>query len=353
MLSHVFMNGIGDDVYILDDKVDPNNIRVLPDLMNNLHQMSFQQPAMYPDVVRDGDIQFEYIPGRPWNPAMHPDGCQCPECRHRRTQDHVAIYQDLAYLQNADRKFVIDIKTYAFDTQSTMDYNQTTSLLRLYNSKETPVLSRNFMIRLLYTLISIDDRGGIIKTEDASIQHTADVHYYMTTEQDAEGFWNYAFMDLHGSDTITVPTMYGASQISLNLRGVEIYARTTGHTLTMKGDGGLVYVNSGQKDILLYKDMFGVEYRGYAYNVVPHDRVKVNFSTLFNNASFVADITKMKDIVNGLDYRTIDTDTVPSWNGIKLVSGTDIVGPDFLPISDAQTVQETLVGVLDKIPLPV
>lgn len=349
MNSHVFMNGIGDDVYILDAQVDPNLVRVLPDLMNNLHQKSFQQPMMVPDVVLNGGLQYEYIPGRSWNPAMHQDGCQCPECRSRRTQDHVAVYQDLAYLQNADRKFVIDVHTYAFDTQSTTEQNQTMSLLRMFNSRKTPVLSKKFYIKLIYTMISIDENGGVLATQDGAIQHDADIHYYLTHDQDAAGLWTYAFMDIHGSDTITIPTMYGACQISLNLRGIEIYGHTNGYSLTMKDDGSLVYVNTGQKDLLLYKDMFGIEYRGYSYLVQPHDRVKVAFSTLFNNVGFVADITSMKDICDGLDYRTMDFDTVPSWNGIKLYTGTDITGPDFLPIANPQHVQRALIEMLDSI----
>jgi hypothetical protein len=351
MNSHVFMNGIGDDVYVLDALVDPNLIRVVPEIMSDIHQRNYQQPAMLPDVVADGGIQYEYIPGKSFNIGHNP-GCQCPECRHRREKSHVTIYQDLAYLQNADRKFVIDLRTMAFDTHSTLNYNETITLMRLFNSRQTPVLSKRFFIRLLYTMFALDENANVIKTDDGATQIEADIHYYLSQEHDGEGHWTYAFMEAHGSDTIVIPTMYGADQVSLNIRGIEVYARANGHSLTMKDDGSLIYINTGQRDILLYKDTFGIENRGYAYNVMPHDRVKVNFSTLFNNIGFVGNVAAMKDIISGLDYRTLDIETAPSWRGIKMASGTNIIGPDFLPIASTQNVQEVLVGILQGIPLP-
>ena len=352
MNSNVFVNGLGDQVFIMDGKVDPNLIKVLPDYMNNLNQRRYQQPQMVPDVIKNGGLQFEVIPGEEWNPAKHPPGCQCPACRERRVIDHVAIYQDLAYMQNADRKFVIDLHTYAFDTQSTKDYNYTTTLLRMYNSPETPVLSNKFYVRLLYTLISTDENGTIVKTEDGAIQSEGKLHYYMTIDQDQDGFWTYQFMDVHNYDVITIPTMYNAQSITLNLRGIEVYARTTGYSLSVKSDGSMSYINTGIKDVLLFKDMFGVEYRGYAYDVMAHDRIRVNFSTVFNNITFIADITDLKSIVNGLDYRTCDFDTVPSWNKVQLWTGTDVTGPDFINVADPQIVQKRVDDALSKIQLP-
>lgn len=353
MNSNVFMNGLMDEVFIMDKKVDPNLIQVLPDYMNNLQQRRYQQPEMLPDVIKNGGIQFEVVPGSEWNPAKHPAGCQCPACRERRVQDHVAIYQDLAYMQNACRKFVIDLKTYAFDTQSTNHYNHTTTLLRMYNSKLTPVLSNTFHVRLLYTLISTDENCAIIKTEDGAIQSEGKINFYTTTDQDAEGYWTFHFMDVHNYDVITIPTMYNAQSITLNIRGIEVYGRTTGYSLQVKPDGSMEYINTGIKDVLLFKDMFGVEYRGYSYNVMPHDRIRVNFSTTFNNVSFIADITQLKDIVNGLDYRTCDFDTVPSWNGIQLWTGTNITDNNFIQTSNPRIVQEQINDALGKIPLPI
>lgn len=351
MNSHVFMNGLNDEIFIMDDKVDPNLIKVLPDYMNNLNQRRYQQPEMRPDVIREEGLEFEYIPGTEWKPSQHPDGCQCPACRNRRRKDHVAIYEDISFMQNRERKFVIDLKAYAFDTQSTKDYNITSTMLRFANTKEIPVLSNKYYIRLLYTLISVDENGSIIKTQDGAIQSEANRHFYITTDQDAEGYWTYNFMDLHNTDVITVPTMYGSSDITLNIRGIEVYGRTTGYSLTVK-DGSMIYVNTGIKDKLLFKDTFGVEYRGYAYNVLPHDRVRLNFSVVFNNISFVADITCMKDLYKGLDYRTCDFETVPSWNGIQLWSGTDVTDNNFINVSTAQFVQEAIDTRLSKIAVP-
>ena len=351
MLSNVFMNGLNDDVFIMDEQVDPNLIPVMPDYMNNLSQRRYQQPRMVPDVAKNEGISYECVPGTEWNPAQHPAGCQCLVCRDRRVKDHVAIYQDLAFMQNCDRKFVIDLNTYAFDTQSTKDYNLTSTMLRMYNSDFTPVLSTKYLVRLLYSLVAVDENGCVIKTEDGAIQSQAKRHFYMTTDQDVDGFWTFQFMDVHNTDVIVIPTMYGAQSISLNIRGIEVYGRTTGYSLTVK-DNELVYVNTGVKDVLLFKDMFGMEYRGYAYDVEPHDRVRVNFSTVFNNISFVADITKMKEIKKGLDYRTCDFDTVPSWNQIALWTGTNITHHDFIPTMDEQTMQELVEEKLSTINIP-
>lgn len=352
MLSQVFMNGLHSDVFILDEMVDPNLIQVLPDYMNNLQQRKFQQPAMTPDVVKDSGMQYDYIPSSEFTMGCHPEGCQCEACRQRRSTDHIAIYQDLAFMQNAERKFVIDLHAYAFDTQSTKDYNHTMTLLRLYNQPSVPVLSKKFFIRLNYTLISVDECGNVITTQDNVIQTEADRHYYMTNDQTKEGFWTYQFMDLHNSDVITIPTMYGAVEVSLNLRSIEVYSRTTGYSLDIKPDGSLVYVNTGVKDHLLYKDTFGVEYRGYAYSVMPHDRVRINFSVVFNNMTFVPEMTEIKQIIHGLDYRTCDFDTVPSWNGIHLWTGTDIIGDNFIRKTDETHMKDDLAVRLDKIPVP-
>lgn len=351
MLSHVFMNGLQSDVFLLDEKVDPNLIKVLPDYMNNLSQRKFQQPAMIPDVVKEG-FAYEYQNQPSFSMGGHPDGCQCPECRKRREIDHVAIYQDLAYMQNAQRKFCIDLNSYAFDTQSTKDYNHTMALLRLHNQNPIPVLSNTFFIKLNYTLISIDSDGSVITTQDNVIQTQALRHYYMTNDQDKEGFWTYQFLDLHNSDVITIPTMYGASEVSLNLRSIEVIGRSNGYSLEVKPDGSLVYVNTGIKDYTLFKDTFGIEYRGYAYPVQPHDRIQINFSVVFNNMAFMADITDLRDTMKGLDYRTCDFDTVPSWNGIHLWTDTDIQDDHFIPVADSHTVQDTLEEKLSQIPLP-
>ena len=352
MLSRVFMNGLKSDVFLFDESVDPNLIRVLPDYMNDLPQRKFQAPAMVPDVVRQEGIPYEYIPDQEFSPDGHPDGCQCEVCRKRRSLSHVQIYQDLAYMQNAERKFVIDLHSYAFDTQSTKDYNMTMAMLRIHNQNPIPVLSKTFFIRLNYTLISIDSDGSVISTQDNCIQTEADRHYYMTNDQNKEGFWTYQFLDLHNSDVITIPTMYGAAEVSLNLRSIEVYARTTGYSLDIKSDGSLVYVNTGVKDHLLYKDIFGVEYRGYAYPVVPHDRVRINFSVVFNNIAFISDMTKLQDIVCGLNYRTCDFDTVPSWNGYHLWTDSNITGGHFIHETDPHDLQNNLAQRLNCIQIP-
>lgn len=351
MLSNCFMNGIGDAVYIMDDQFDPNLFQVLPDYMNNLSQRRYQQPPMRPDVVRQEGMDYEYIPTTEFNPAYHPDGCQCEGCRRRRATDHVMIYQDLGYLQNAERQFVIDLHTYAFDTQSTMDYNRTMTQLRIYNHDSIPVFSKKYMVRILYTIISTDECGSMITAQDGAIQSEAKRHFYMTNDQTAEGFFTYQFMDLHNTDVIVIPTMYGAASITLNIRGIEVYAKTTGYSLTKQPDGRFIYTNTGVKDELIYQDLFGVEYRGYAYPVEPHDRVRINFSTVFNNVTFISDLNKLVDLKDGLDYRTCDFDTVPSWEGIQLWTGTNVTGDNFIHTTNDSYLDE-LDEILGDIPTP-